>query len=438
MHSTAASSVPTTPNAEAFLSPNTLPTSVLPTGVCMLTGELPPDRGGVGDYTARLSDALAALGVPVGILTTQRPGLPHRRTLGSSEVPVHGLVPAWNVRSWRLVINALAQLGPRPLLHVQFQAGAYNLGGSVHLLPTLVRTALPSARVVTTFHDFLPPYLFPKAGPARIAANQWLARSSHAAIFTDLADLEQAGPGVRGYVVPIGSNIDCAPAEEPSRADLRRLLGAADDTLLVGYFGFMNPSKGVPVLLEAIRQVAAQRPVRLALIGAETGVSNPTDQPEAHAIQQAIRQGGLSPLITSTGYLPPADLSAALLACDVVALPFRDGASARRGTLMAALAHGLPIVTTLPSRQSPMAGPPPIWLGSGPDAAAIRDGVSALLVPPDDAGALATALLRLGADAGLRAQLAEGAGTVAARIAWPVLAAETAAIYAVALARPRP
>jgi glycosyltransferase involved in cell wall biosynthesis len=243
---------------------------------------------------------------------------------------------------------------------------------------------------------------------------------------------------VCGYVVPIGSNIDCAPASEPSRADLRRLLGAGDDTLLVGYFGFLNPSKGVPTLLSAIRAVAAQRSVRLALIGAETGVSNPTDQPEAHAVQEAIRQTQMSHLVISTGHLPPPDLSAALLACDVVALPFRDGASARRGTLMAALAHGLPVVTTLPARAAPVAGPPAIWLGSGPNAAAIRDGVSALLVPPDDADALAAALLRLAADAALRDQIAAGAQAIAARIAWPVLAAETAAIYAATLGSARP
>src|SRR3954462_10865644 len=94
-----------------------------PTGVCMLTGELPPDRGGVGDYTARLSDALAALGIPVGILTRRRPDVPSRRTLGASRVPVHGIVPGWDARVWPLVGRALRQLGPRPVLHIQFHAG---------------------------------------------------------------------------------------------------------------------------------------------------------------------------------------------------------------------------------------------------------------------------------------------------------------------------
>lgn len=398
----------------------------------MLAGELPPDHGGVGDYTARLADALRALGAPVGVLTSERPGVPARRLLGASQAPVYGMVPGWDARVWPLVRRALARLGPRPLLHIQFQAGAFELGGSIHLLPSLIRATLPRARVVTTFHDFLVPYLFPKAGPARLAANRLLARSSHAAIFTDLADLEQAGLGMRGRVVPIGSNVDCAPAAEPSREDIRRLLGADDGTFLVGYFGFLNPSKGVPTLLEAIGRLAApqpERPVRLAMIGAETGVSNPTDLAQARTVHDSIERAHLADRVVKTGYLPPPDLSATLLACDAVALPFTDGASARRGTLMAALAHGLPIVSTLPVRVSPVAGAPTVWLGAGPGAVAVRNGESILLVPPDDAGALAAALGRLRDDAGLRASLAAGAQAVAARISWPALAAETLGIY---------
>ncbi|MGE3271286.1 MAG: glycosyltransferase family 4 protein [Chloroflexota bacterium] len=403
-----------------------------PTGVCLLTGELPPDRGGVGDYTARLADALAADGIRVGVLTGRRPGIPSRRLLGQYRVPVYGVVPGWDVRAWPLVRQALSRLGPRPLLHIQFQAGAFELGGSVHLLPSFIRATMPNARVVTTFHDFLVPYLFPKAGPLRLALNRYLARTSHAAIFTDLADLERAGPGVRGTVVPIGSNVDREVSTEPSRADVRRLLGATDETFLVGYFGFLNPSKGVPSLLEAIGLLAAQQPdcqVRLALIGAETGVSNPTDLAQARAVHDAIEHDHLEERIVRTGYLPPPDLSATLLACDALALPFRDGASARRGTLMAALAHGLPIVSTLPERLPPVAGPAVVWLGTGPNAVGIRDGESILLVPPDDSAALAAALGQLATDPTLRARLAVGAQSVAARISWPALATEMLRVY---------
>jgi glycosyltransferase involved in cell wall biosynthesis len=402
----------------------------------MLTGEFPPDQGGVGDYTARLSEALAGLGVPVGVLTRHRDGQPTRRRYSSGAasegvaVPVQARIDRWDARAWPRVCRALAQLGPRPLLHIQFQAGAFDLGGSVHLLPSIVRAVLPRARVVTTFHDFLIPYLFPKAGPLRLATNRFLAKTSHAAIFTDLADLEQAGSGVHGRVVPIGSNLDPDPAATSLRGDVRRLLGADDETFLVGYFGFLNASKGVPTLLEATARLGQDRPIRLALIGAEAGASDPTDLAQARDVHDAIERLALGDVVVRTGYLPPRDLSATLLACDALALPFRDGASARRGTLMAALAHGLPTVSTLPEARVASAGPAAIWLGSGPDGMAIRDGSAILLVPPDDADALAATLARLAADAGLRARLTDGARAVAARIAWPTLALETLAIYA--------
>ena len=115
-----------------------------PSGVCLLTGEFPPEAGGVGDYTARLAEALAADGVHVQVLTTRqsnRAAGSLRRSAGSTPpelspgVPVRADVPAWDLRAWPTVAAALRRLGPRPLLHIQYQAGAFDLQGAVNLLP---------------------------------------------------------------------------------------------------------------------------------------------------------------------------------------------------------------------------------------------------------------------------------------------------------------
>ncbi len=53
--------------------------------------------------------------------------------------------------------------------------------------------------------------------------------------------------------------------------------------------------------------------------------------------------------VVSAGLLADRDASLHLQACDVMIQPYVDGASARRTTLMAALAHGRAIVTTIGS-----------------------------------------------------------------------------------------
>ena len=399
---------------------------------CLLTGEFPPDPGGVGDYTARLAEALAALGVPVAVLTDRRPDRPVRGSWQRADggegpaIPVHARVPAWDFRSWPAIGRALGRLGPRPILHIQYQTGAFGLQGALNLLPLWVRAARPAARVVTTFHDFRVPYLFPKAGPLRAGASRLLARASHAAVFAERADLLAAGTGAlrggRGHLIPIGSNVDRAPPPDFDRALVRSALGADEATVLVGYFGFLNATKGVPTLLRALAALAADgRGVRLALIGAEAGSSDPTVLAPAREVHRLQTELGLADLVATTGYLPPAELSAALLACDAIALPYRDGASLRRGTLMAAIAHARPIVSTR--------GLGTVGAEDVDTPLLLRDGEHLLLVPPDDPAALAEAIARLADDPGLRARLAANAGALAARIAWPEIARRTLAVY---------
>jgi len=144
--------------------------------------------------------------------------------------------------------------------------------------------------------------------------------------------------------------------------------------------------------------------------------------------------------VAATGYLDAAEVSAALLACDTVALPFLDGASARRGTLMAAIAHGVPIVTTRPPARAAhgngaarlVSGLPLAIAESGPASSPglLRDEDSALLVPPGDDAALAGALARLADDEILRTRLAAGVAALAPRFAWEAIAEEMERVYA--------
>jgi len=351
-----------------------------------VSGEYPPDIGGVGDYTDRLRHTLAAHGW-------------HSRVLSRRQVQ------RWDARALAWLLRTAPRDG---LVHIQFQAGAYDLLGDVCLMPSVLRRLRPGVRVVTTFHDERVPYLFPKAGGLRRVAVKLLAASSHAVIVADERDLSSlGGPSCRHYQVPIGSNIACEPGPAYDRSAFRTGLGLNDGMLAIVYFGLLNQSKGLDLLLEAFDLILQQTPnARLLLLGGEAGASDPTDRLTAARVRARLDR--LAERAVRTGWLPPQALSRYLLAGDVALLPYADGASPRRGSLLACAEHGLPIVSTQPVSR------------------AVADAVHA--VAPT-AARLATAVLEVAQTPSLSHHLRTSAAALAARTSWSQIAAAHAQIY---------
>ena len=428
--------------------------------IALLTGEYPPQPGGVGDYTRRLGQALAARGHVVFVYTIYDLRFrmydlcdPNR----ASEVVDH--ISDWGWGSWRHVIAALEQTRP-DLLHIQYQTGAYDMRPAVNLLPWRLR-GLPTRPAVTvTMHDLLLPYLFPKAGPLRRWVTRRLLRDADALVVTNEADLDQVcgtwdvGLGARNSrahvaqalspkpqapsLIPIGSNIAVAPPAGYERAAWRAKLGVAADETLVAYFGLISRTKGLDTLLDALERLP--RRFRLLVIGG--AATAPEDRAFAAEIARRMAAPDLHGRAIVTGHSPDAEVSAHLLAADIAALPYADGASFRRGSLLAALAHGVPTVTTRPADdrrpttgdQEPQTIDQRQAAGSvGPLSFALRplvDGESALLVPPGDAGALADAIERLAGDARLRERIGRSGRALAAEFSWEEIAARHERLYA--------
>ena len=372
-----------------------------------VTGEYPPMQGGVGAFTQELGHALSAQGHDVFVYTDRR-AAPDP----SGALHVTAQARGWGVRTlWR--IRRWARAHTLDVVNVQYQAAAYGMTPPIHALPLLLRRP----RVVVTFHDLLVPYLFPKAGPLRRQAVLTLARSADGVIVTNAGDEAQlaAERGIAPLArIPIGSNIHPTPPPDFERGAWRAAHGYAPHDFVIGYFGFLNASKGVETLLEAVAALRADGlPAHVLMIGGRTGTSDPSNAAYAAQIEARVAALGLDAAVRWTGFVDDAEVSAHLLAADVLALPYRDGASYRRGSLMAALAHGCAIVTTQPRS----------------DAPDLRDGEDALLVPPDDPRALAHALRTLAANAALRAKLAANARAHAQRFTWEHIAERTAAFF---------
>ncbi len=380
--------------------------------VCLLTGEYPPMQGGVGDHTRHLARHLSMMAVEVAVLTSCRAAPPDI----TSGIEVHPVISSWGWRCWFQIERWLGEQQP-DVLHIQYQAAAYDLAGWINWLPWWLRRRHRRPRVVVTFHDLRVPYLFPKAGPLRRWSMLALARYADGVITTNLEDeqiLQRHSWATHVRRIPLGSNIEVRPPTLYDRQAWRARLGIKQTSPLLAYFGFLNPSKGGEELAQALCELVSDGyDAHLVIIGAQVGDVDATNRLYLERVQQRIRECDLEAHVHWTGHIAPEEVSAALLAADLVVMPYRDGVSFRRTTFIAALRHGCAVVTTSPSVELPE----------------LRDGENVLLVPRGDVSALARAIARLIQDEGLTERLRAGARALGRTFDWECIAHQTYALY---------
>jgi glycosyltransferase involved in cell wall biosynthesis len=383
--------------------------------LCFLTGEYPPMQGGVADHTQHLAHHLSDMGVQVSILTSTRAKGPPIQQ-GDSSVDVNPMITGWDFGCWRQIIRFLAERRP-DVLHIQYQAAAYDLIGWVNWLPWWLRWHIAKPHTVVTFHDLRVPYLFAKAGRLRQWSILALARHADAVITTNEEDegtLRQHPWATHVHRIPLGSNIEPQPPAGYDRQAWRQGMGIANDQLLLAYFGFLNQSKGGEELILVLdRLVQRGYDTHLMMIGGQVGDVDPTNQAYAEQVRTLIRARGLDNRVRWTGHISPSQVSANLLASDAVVMPYRDGVSFRRTTFIAALRHGCPVVTTQPAIPLPD----------------LRPGENVLLAPVGDVETLADVTAALADDPTLRATLSAGASALGRRFDWSQIAQQTRQVY---------
>ena len=407
--------------------------------VCLISGEFRPMQGGVGDFTYEVGQALRDLGAAVTVLTSTAAGPPR----DEDGLRVEPRLERWGWNSWRTILRTAEEL-EADVLNIQYQAAAYGMHPAINFLPLRLRARWKGSllkqrpRVVVTFHDLKVPYLFPKAGRTRWWVVLALARWSDAVIVTNAEDLEtllqspisnlQSPTSPAPYLIPIGSNIEPAPPADYDRDTWRARWDIVPQDILLSYFGFLNESKGGETLMRALDKVVKKGyRARLLMVGGKWGSSDPTNVAHAQRVEALIDELGLSERVMWTGYTPQEEVSANLLASDICVLPYRDGASFRRGSFMAALVHGLPIITTHCARL-PKSGRLRKSMVNH-HLPSLRDGENVLLVPPDDAAALAEAIARLADTPELRQRLGQRAKEMSKAFGWDRIAEKTLEVY---------
>lgn len=266
-----------------------------------LIGPLPPIACGVADYTSLLGVELHRSGNEVW-------------TPKVSSYSISNAI--------RIVARIYqARFG---VIHLQYPSAGYRKSLALHIIALL--TPRRSLKVLTV-HEYS------QVSRPRQLLVSMLCRLCTKIIFTNKHEREfciEAGiiHSDQSFVVPIGSNVPKPHA------------GIARVPKTLVYFGTIRPRKGLEEFLSAAQGISEIDPEWSFKI---VCVVPDHDRKYANRIlDEASRIPGLS-IIES---LPLQEVSNVLASSSYAYLPFPDGASERRGSLMAALECGVEVVTT--------------------------------------------------------------------------------------------
>ena len=226
----------------------------------------------------------------------------------------------------------------------------------------------------------------------------------HVAVSRHVASRLRERFGVPDERIAVIPNAVATGAPAPFDEELRRSLGAADGMPLVLTTARLEPQKGLPHLLDAAMMV----PDASFVVAGEG--------PDRAALEARIAALGLAGRVRLLGHRD--DVRQLLAVADLFVLP--------------SLNEGLPLSVL----EAMGAGVPVVATSAGGTAEIVRDGVTGVLVPPGDAGALADAIRSLLSDRARSTRLAAaGRDLVGREHSASAMAAATARLYEDILAR---
>ncbi|HZP45745.1 MAG TPA: glycosyltransferase [Candidatus Binataceae bacterium] len=351
----------------------------------ILTGEYPPQRGGVSDYTRLVARGLRAAGDQVHVIA------PHTDKAAAIDdgIVVHRLPGSLGPRALWRIDQVLAQDSGRLL--VQYVPQAFGTRG-MNLPFAMWLRARRALRPIVMFHEVMFP--LERGQPLRRnllgAATRLMARliaqsADRILVATPAwAEVLRERVGVRREVewLPLPSVIEPFCDETAVRRLRDRFTRPGD--LLVAHFS--TYPEQTRELLRALVPRLLTDDLRAHLLLLGYGNREFLDQLGPCRERFAGR-------LHAPGALTERDLSLHLSAADLMLQPYPDGANARRSTLIIALAHRRCVLTT---RGVATEG---FWNESG----------AVMIVEPAE---LYSALASLGGDAALRARYADRAAAL--------------------------
>jgi glycosyltransferase involved in cell wall biosynthesis len=298
--------------------------------IALLSGAFPPQFDGIGDYSWWFSQALAELGHRVTVFTS----FPEDRPKPVNVEVVCCFDPL-KPRTISALPQAIRKAGRFDWIVVQYNPFSFGPRGlSPKLLPSLRDAAVP---IVVNFHETYVPLWPWRFTVMRLWQYPQFALLVRVARY-HFVSTERWAPQVRRwtkkqpFVLPVGPNL---PRSELTKAEARAKLGLPGDALILGVFGFSHGSKRTEWVGAAARRIHARYPQTRILSVGQIG-------------DKLATVCGQVPIDRHPS-LPGAEVGVRLRAMDLFLAPLVDGISTRRGSIIAAFQHGLPVCSTVRS-----------------------------------------------------------------------------------------
>ena len=318
---------------------------------CVVTCEYPPIEGGVSDHTHHLVAALAAQGDVVDVWCPPAPPTDDPEPALAPEiggVTVHVLPSRFGLGAISRLRRELRALPPDTRVLVQWVPTAF--GWRMMNLPfALMLLRLPGRRLDLYVHEV--GWDIGRETARRALAGivhrmmTFCATRSARRVYVTIPAWQQRLSllGMRALPadeeatwLPVASNVP--DRTEASRvAELRRdlLARGRQQRVLVGHFGTFGRFH-MALMPHVVARILDEAGDRTFLLVGRGG--------EALRDYVAKERPELAARIVATGGLPADEVALHLAACDLLVQPYEDGASTRRGSLMAGLALGRPSI----------------------------------------------------------------------------------------------
>ena len=379
--------------------------------VALCFGTYPPERNGGSDFVARLAESLVALGAEPHVITSAD-GTPASTV--EAGVVVHRVVRDWSLgRTGRAELrqaNRVLRETAAEVVHVLFPDSVLQ---ERYRLPALL--GLGRIPLVATWWNLGLGRLSPLAIRAESAALLSRARVLSAHNPVSLRFLSRIALRRPVEWLPVGNNM-VHSGPRVSRDEARRLLELEPDVEWLGYFGQLDPTRGVEDLFAALAALRRRRDVRLVMIGSAGRRERYEEEPASAAYLDAVLRLpgalGIDGAVRWTDYLSDEDVVRHLLAVDLCVLPYRRN-SIGRSALATALETGTATVIA----------------GNDAGIEPLRAHEHVALVPPASPEHLCDAIAGLLEDDGARRRLEHGARAAARYFSWPYVAERALAIY---------